>query len=306
MNATNHSSSFSKALCFRSHPPDDEYARADYFMSVLAIALNLVTCPLIIVLNGLVIAVVKTKRRLQTNHNILLACLAATDLMVGLTLQPVHMAHEIYRLTGHSPSVFCTIFNITRVATTCLILVSLCHMVIVSIERLIAIKYSLRYQSIVTKFRLKVTVACSWLIGVIVYLFLNQVFPSIRVILAHLLVSSSLLVIFYCHLSVYFVSRRHMIQIKSLQVSQEERAKLLKERKAWKTTSIIIGVLFMCYIPDLFRTIAVYFIRLLPWRMSHVLWPLTFSFYFWTSLCNPIVYCWRSKVTREALLQMLP
>ena len=306
MNGTNYSSSASKAVCFRSDSPDDEYVSVDYIFSVLGIALNLVTCPLIILLNALVIAVVRTKRRLQTNHNILLACLAATDLMVGITLQPMHMAHEIYRLAGDSQSVFCKIFKTTRVGTTCLVLTSFCHVVLISIERLIAMKYSLRYHSIVTKFRLTVAVACSWLIGVIFYLFLNLIVPDKKLIFAHTLASLSLFVIFYCHLSVYFVSRRHIIQIRSEQVSQGEKAKLLRERKAWKTTSIIIGVLFVCYFPDILRTISVHVVRALPWRMSAALWPSTFPFYFWTSLCNPIVYCWRNKVTREALMQMLP
>ena len=305
MNSTNHSSSASKAACLRSLPPDDGYVSVGYIFPVLSIALNLVTCPLIILLNALVIAVVKTKRRLQTNHNILLACLAATDLMLGIAVLPTYMAQEIYRLAGDSQSVFCKISNTTRVLSTCLVLASVFHLVLISIERLIAMKYSLRYHSIVTKFRLTVAVACSWFICVIFYLFLNFIVPDKKFILAHTIVSSSLFVIFYCHLSVYFVSRRHIIQIRSEQVSQEEKARLLKERKAWKTTSIIIGALFMCYIPDVLRIIA-YVLRVLPRRIAIALWPLTFSIYFWTSLFNPIVYCWRSKVTREALMQMLP
>ena len=55
-----------------------------YGFLISAMVLDFVTCPFNIVLNTLVIAAVKTKRRLQTHTNILLACLGFTDLMVGL------------------------------------------------------------------------------------------------------------------------------------------------------------------------------------------------------------------------------
>ncbi|KAL9958683.1 hypothetical protein ACROYT_G035732 [Oculina patagonica] len=41
---------------------------------------------------------VKTKRRLQTHPNILLACLALTDLMIGLVVQPLHIAKTMLLL----------------------------------------------------------------------------------------------------------------------------------------------------------------------------------------------------------------
>ncbi len=197
----------------------------------------------IILLNALIISffiitAVKTKRRLQTNHNILLASLAGTDFVVGIATQPAFISEAIYRLTGGSPYVFCKIRSITQVATVCLCLVSLFHLALISVERFVAMKYSLRYGTLVNKFRLTVAVAGSWLIAMVYGV--TRIVPAIPVFPAHILAVVSLLVISYCHASVYFVCRRHMLQIKSEQVSQEASAKFLAERKAWKTTSIII------------------------------------------------------------------
>ena len=299
MNSTNYSSSASKVTCLRSILPDDEYAVADVFFSVLAIVFNLLTCPPIILLNALIITAVKTKRRLQTNYNILLASLAGTDLAVGITSQPAFIVQEIYRLTGGSSDVLCTIRSIVQVATICLCLVSLFHLVLISVERFVAMKYSLRYESIVTKFRVTVAVAGSWLI-VIVYA-ITRIAPGIKAIPPQIFIIVSLLVISYCHISVYFVCRRHMIQIKSEQVSQEASAKFLAERKAWKTTGIIIGVVFRCFLPGVLRNLAVQSFR----RISTSLYPLTFSCFMLNSMCNPIIYCWRSKEIREALEQLV-
>jgi hypothetical protein len=64
------------------------YSNTDSFYGLLVAAavLNLAACPFTILLNALVMFAVKTKRRLQTHPDILLACLALTDLMVGLVL----------------------------------------------------------------------------------------------------------------------------------------------------------------------------------------------------------------------------
>ena len=61
------------------------------------IAMNLGSCPVIIFMNTLVMFAIKTRRPLQSNYNILLACLAATDMVVGLVSQPLFIAQEISR-----------------------------------------------------------------------------------------------------------------------------------------------------------------------------------------------------------------
>ena len=305
MNSTNFSSIASKVICFLSILPDDEYAVADYFFSALAIVLNLLSCPPIILLNALIITAVKTKRRLQTNHNILLASLAGTDFAVGIADQPVFTVEEIYRLTGGSPDVLCKIYSVADEATTCLCLVSLFHLVLISVERVVAMKYPLRYDSIVNKFRVTITAAGCWLL-VMVYS-ITRIAPGIKSIPVFILVIVSLIVIPYCHIYVYSVCRRHMIQIKSEQVSQEASAKFLAERKAWKTTSIIIGGVFACYLPGvlrlLLRTLA--HESSLIWGISTSVYPLVLSCFMLNSLCNPIIYCWRNKEIREVLKQLL-
>ena len=46
---------------------------------------------------------VKTKRRLQTHPNILLACLALGDLMVGFVAQPLHITKIIKKMFTSDP-----------------------------------------------------------------------------------------------------------------------------------------------------------------------------------------------------------
>ena len=78
----------------------DSYVIADYFFSVLTIIVNLLACPFVVVLNAVVIQVVRTKPRLQTMHNILLACLSGTDLLMGVTCQPAFIAQQFLAFGG--------------------------------------------------------------------------------------------------------------------------------------------------------------------------------------------------------------
>ena len=265
--------------------------------------MNMLTSPFVILLNSLVIIAIKTKPRLQTPHNFLLACLAVTDLMVGIGAQPAFIIQRIVLLFHGSSTLACSLDNLIQLIILCLCLVSVLHLAIISVERFVAIRYPFRYEDIVNTFRLTLALGCCWLFIGLYFIFrilrLRVFPPSITLIV-------SFPVIIYCHTYVYFVCRRHENQIQSEQVSQEATAKFLKEKKAWKTTSIIIGGVFMCYFPGfVISIIPEIFSGFLIRRLFVSSRPLCFSFYLLNSLCNPIIYCWRSKEIRQALKQLL-
>lgn len=55
-----------------------------------------------------------------------------------------------------------------------------------------------------------------------------------------------LLIIVYCHGTVLIITRRHERQVQTKQIPAGENAeRFLKEKKAWKTTGIIIGFLVL-------------------------------------------------------------
>ena len=113
----------------------------------------------------------------------------------------------------------------------------------------------------------------------------------------------SLLVIVYSHVAVYLVTRRHEKQIKTEQISGEAAAKFLEEKKAWKTTSIIIGFVFLSYLPGvLFSLLS---LSGLPYQTRFVLRPVVVSSFMLTSLYNPIIYCWRSEEMRREMITLV-
>ncbi|CAH3110114.1 unnamed protein product, partial [Porites lobata] len=305
----NQNSALNVSIICRSREDEYIYILVNTFASLFSITVNLGSCPVIIFMNVLVIVAIKTRRRLQSEYNILLACLAGTDLAVGLVSQPLFIAQEIYFLSGASLVDYCRFYR--RIVFVYLVpcTESLLILAILSTERYIAMKYSLRYASIVTTPKLIGAVVCSWFISTMSFIF--WIIPATRSTLSgrlvYLTVTPAILVIMFCHTTVYFVSRRHMNQIKTQQLPSETRAKFLEERKALKTISIILAFLFFSYIPGildgLFRLIGI-----LPknqYEKQMRLLPIAFLCVFLNSLFNPLIYCWRNKDLRKVMLELI-
>ena len=294
MNFTNSAVQLSRKFCERFQ--DAEFFTANFVSTLVFIILNVISCPAIIVMNVLVITVIKKRRRLQTMYNILLACLAITDLIVGTVTQPTFITAEIFVISNGSVATYCTIKDITPVLFNITILVSLLHLVLISGERYMAMKYALRYHDIVTKHRLVTAVVLSWLLVGFVSLI-----RELKFILPYLVIFS-LLIIMYCHVTVYFITRRHQKQIKTEQISGEAAAKFLEEKKAWKTTGIIIGFLFLSFLPGLIY-------MLVRNRFGNHIRNIINNLFLFSvllnSLCNPIIYCWRSKKIRKAIIALV-
>ena len=68
------------------------------FFTVGTIILNGIACPFTVLLNLLVIMAVKKRPNLQSNTNILLACLAVTDLLTGVIVQPSFVTWKAFYL----------------------------------------------------------------------------------------------------------------------------------------------------------------------------------------------------------------
>ena len=304
MNITNSAAQLPVASKFCTRFEDENFFTANYVSTVISIILNASCSPVIIAMNLLVIVVVKTRRRLQNTYNILLACLASTDVLVGAVTQPGLIAGEIFVLSGGSMDSYCHWFvNQMYPAFFFPILLSFSHLVIISFERFIALKYPFRYHEILTKPRLTIAVVFSWFLVVFYVLSRILSYSTFPRSVAAVVILFSILVIAYCHFAVYLVTRRHEKKIATEQISREAAEKFLKEKKAWKTTSIIIGFVILSFLPAVLLDF---------WRKSGfalearlVFEPLIYYFLMINSLANPIVYCWRCKDIRKAMIALI-
>ena len=133
---------------------------------IFTTTVHLATSSLVILLNALVIAAVKTKRRLKTKANTLLACLASTDIAVGLLVQPCYVAMEMILMLPNnntSPANFCALTDVLAWNFDILCTASLYHLVLISGERYFALKHTILHNRGITNTRLVISSVAAWL-----------------------------------------------------------------------------------------------------------------------------------------------
>ena len=281
-------------------------AKISHDVRTVRITVNALTCTLIVLLNILVMVAVKTKRQLRSKSNMALACLATTDLVVGLVLQPLHIAMESFLLKGEH-NMFCTITDESKTVTLKCLLASFHHLVLMSAEHYVAIKHSFAYDTKATEVRIIIASAPAWATAIIIPS--QNLLISTNISKTILAVSQMLLLILplYFNVSVYKEVRRSDKQIAANQVSLEAKKKILRNKKAFYTTIIITLVLLLCYIP-LNICLAILFSfknRISPNVRLIVLYIFTLLPVL-NSLFNPLIYAVRIRSFRVAFIQILP
>ena len=269
---------------------------------ITRIVVNALTCPLIIVLNILVMVAVKTKPQLRTKSNIALACLATTDLVVGLVLQPLQIASDISLLRLLRRDImFCTIVDLSKTLTLICVLASFHHLVMMSAERYLAIKHPFLYETKVTEVRIIIASALAWAAAIILS---SENLLATAIVIA----TETLLIIFpiYFNVSVYKEVRRNKKQIAANQVSLEAREKFLKNKKAFYTTVIVLLVILLCYIPTHICVVLLISLKekIAPNIRATALYVFTLLPVL-NSLFNPLIYAARIRCFRVAFIQLL-
>ncbi|XP_058956282.2 adenosine receptor A1-like [Pocillopora verrucosa] len=198
-------------------------------------------------LNVLVIVAVKTKRPLRTKSNISLACLATTDFAVGLIVQPLNIIIFIsIHIDGKTQTLTCTFIKVSNIIGQTCVTASLFHMFLISGERYLSIKHPFAYENgLVTEARIIMASGLAWMCALIIFNINTDFFKGLEVFLSVAAISA----VVYFHIVIYKEVRRNARQIIANQVSLEEKEKLLKNRKAFNTTVVILLTLLLCYIP---------------------------------------------------------
>ena len=274
---------------------------------VIAIIVNSITCPLAVLLNVLVILAVKRRPTLQNNANILLACLAASDALSGLLLQPSFVFWKAFQLSGVDNS--CKLRTIHNWLFTMLSLLSILQLSLVTAERLIAITCSLRYPLIVTRKKIGVAVIIVWVFGLLVRVGIDLRSLSSPVhryseIFVGLVVITCVLFILLSYAILFREIIRHQKSIKAQQLPQDEAERFARENKAFKTTVFVVSSLLGSFLP------MALFLVFRPKNgyggLYDVLLPWSRTFAMLNSVFNPLIYCWRQEEMRKFVLKVSP
>ncbi|XP_078355745.1 adenosine receptor A2b-like [Oculina patagonica] len=274
------------------------------FSSYTAIMLNIVT-----------IHALRKTSSLPKHLKTLLLSLAVSDLGVGLLAQPLYIALMVKQLQQSAED---SSFRSTYTALTTMTVLfgyystaSFFIVVAISVDRFLAIHLHLRYQELVTHKRVVAVVILIWVLSAVLSLlglWIRDI-TKLDIVIAFILgLCFIFTTVFYC--IIYSVVRRHTNQMQALQVHQEaqneEMENVVRQRKSAVSTFYVYLVFLVCYLPDYCTSVVLHIISdSSRTEFTDRLFLYTLTLMFLNSSLNPVIYCWKMRHIRHAIVDIL-
>ncbi|XP_029559600.1 trace amine-associated receptor 13c-like [Salmo trutta] len=271
-------------------------------------------------LNILVIISISHFKQLHTPTNLLILSLAVSDLLVGLIVIPVVTVAIMEPCWGFGEH-FCVFqFYISYLCTS----LSLGNLVLISIDRYVAVCDPLLYHSKITITRIMCCISITWCCCIIYRAAIIKNFVNVQVqrrclkecvilerlnwvtlidLVITMVVPCSVIIRLY--MKIFVVARSQARKVFSKEAASVSGVKTVQanksERKATKTLSIVVFNYLICWIPSLFVFFFLSFLieDVLSFIISFL--PLV------NSLINPIIYALfypRFKITFKHILTL--
>ena len=263
------------------------------FLSYTAIMLNIVA----------ILAIRKTLSLPKTLKTLLLS-LAVSDVGVGLLGQPFYTSLLVKWIQQSIPS--CSTYNVFLVMGNLFASASFFGVVAVSVDRFLAVHLHLRYQELVTHKRVVALVISIWVFSILLSL-MSWVPSNIRLQYQGIIIAVGLLLTAMAYIRIYLAIKRHKNQIQALQMQDvaqsAEMANFTSLVKSVIGTFYVYLVFLICYFP--------YFISLATLKIfgSSIalkkLYIFSLTLMFLNSSINPVIYCWKMRHIRHAIMDIL-
>ncbi|XP_078360799.1 histamine H2 receptor-like [Oculina patagonica] len=264
------------------------------FLSITAVLFNCAT-----------IHAIRKTSSLPKPLKTLLLSLAVSDLGVGLLVEPFYFGLLVKWLqrnssTGDTCTAFLFIMGLFSAA-------SYFGVVALSVDRFLAIHLHLRYQDVVTERRVVAVAIAIWVLSAI--LSFVRLWITTNMFLVFFVVISFLcfFTTTFLYFKIYRAVRRHRNQIHSLQVQVAQNGEMTANAASIRKSAVgafyVYLVFFLCYFPQGCRLIVIIVTGLNNVTKGFSLYSRTLLFL--NSSLNPIVYCWKMRHIRHAIVDIL-
>ena len=263
------------------------------FLSFTAIMLNIAT----------IHAIRKTPLLPKTLKTLLLS-LAVSDVGVGLLAQPFYASLLVKWLQQNNPGrmIYMSFIFIVSVFS----FASFLGVVAISVDRFLAIHLHLRYQELVTHKRVVAVVISIWLLSVIFPSLVFWIPPDIysRINLISGVIGLFLTTVAY--IRIYVAVQLHRNQIHTLHIRGAENGEMANFARIIKSaigTFYVYVVFLICYLP-FFISLTVYNING-PSIEFKICFLYSLTVMYFNSSLNPVIYCWKMRHIRQAIMDIL-
>ena len=278
----------------------------DCISNITICILNSVFSVITFAANFVILYAICKSQNLRSPSFILLCCLAFSDLLVGAICQPFLVALKITELVDNFPT-YCTFNMIHDVSDYITSGVSLLTLTAVSIDRLLAVILHLRYRTVVTVPRVLQTAVFLWIFTATVVVLKFWISYTTWMFLPLIILLLTFLVTTFTTFKIFHVVRRHQRQISDQHMAALSRhtstVNVLKCRKSAINVLYIYGLFLLLYLPFCVTMIVEAFNGYT--KAVTVAYDYVTTAVFINSFLNPVVYCWRIREIRKAVIASL-
>ena len=251
--------------------------------------------------NTLILVALHKETLLHAPSKLLFRNLATTDLCVGIIVEPLFVTYLISTLKERWN--FCPyVFAVLSITGHILCGVSLYTLNAISVDRLLAPLLGLRYRQVVTFKRIYRIVVVSWVVstaGATTLLWNERITSWHDCVVAALCVFTSI----FSYTKIFLTLRHNQIHaqgnVNQGQASQTVQLNIKRYKRTVSSALWVQLALVVCYLPHAI----VEGLRLQRGVTSNI---MVARFYSTTLVClnsslNPILYCWKIRVVRQAV-----
>ena len=256
-------------------------------------------------LNIVTIYAIRRTSSLPKTLKTLLLSLAFSDVGVGLFVQPLYTFSLVKWLKLDHPS--CNTYQVKNISSNFFSAASFLGVVAVSVDRVLAVHLHLRYQELVTHKRVVTVVISIWVFSAFISLLVLWSSSATQNLVLLVIAATGFIVSFVVCTRIYLTVRRHKKQIQSMQIQEivqaGEKANFTALIKSTVGLFYVYLVILISYLP-FFICIAV--VRIYGSSIAfRKVFIFSWTLIFLNSSLNPVIYCWKMRHIRRAIIEIL-
>ena len=298
-----------KSLCelLRYHdlPRDSAEFEDLYWMSIANCVFSSFVAHTAVMLNIVTMHAIRKTSSIPKTLKTLLLSLAVSDVGVGLLVQPYYISLLIKHLQLIVPN--CNTYKLFSLVSYLFCTASFLGVVAVSVDRFLAIHLHLRYQELVTHKRVVALVISIWVISTFLPFLMLSIPRDIYVLIIVIGGTVGLVITTMVYIRIYLAVRRHKNQIQVLQVQQVAQAGEVAIFSSLVKSAIgafyVYLVFLLCYVPLFISFVAKEMNGPSIVLKGFSLFALSLAYL--NSSLNPVIYCWKMRHIRHAVMNIL-
>ncbi|XP_032233000.2 histamine H2 receptor [Nematostella vectensis] len=262
--------------------------------------------------NALILCAIFRNISLHQPSYMLLCSLVLSDFCVGFLVQPMYGLWKVFEIRRNF-QVYCHLGTIFSALSIALSGVSFLNILLVTLDRFLALFLHLRYNSMVTMHRTRLAIFVIWVVGATnsAIQFIDRKFYFMS---SCAIIFLSIPITLVCYYQIFRVIKRLKKQVSvapqkntmenNNNNSNNNNNTMAHYKKSVVSVFYIYGLFFLCYLP--YTCTMVYMLVYTRGVRTDMTYHVSGTIVLLNSSLNPIIYCWKIRELRQAVKRIIP